>query len=265
MKLGHRLQFRNQDRALAFHPRQVTALGQIPLTPETQQRVSPHSGQGRGDPEAKPPIHTIAGPTPDESQERQVALSHRLKQPVLLQEPVLIGMSHPRKVSVQHEGERPDHRWFTHGMASGSGNPKIGGCEPTPPRTSVCRAKVRTACRTSIPCGPTACIGTSNRPSGNAQRKVKDPSERSSTGRPKIVTRDPGRVLPKRTTSALTRNSKSSEGKPESRPGEPKADEEISEIATVPSEHGAWLEPPPCPNRPDTAGSPSSELPTGPN
>jgi hypothetical protein len=49
-------------------------------------------------------------------------------------------------------------------------------------------------------------------------------------------------VLPKRTTSALTRNSKSSEGKPESKPGEPKADEEISGngIAPFTSEEEAW-------------------------
>jgi hypothetical protein len=50
VKLGHRLQFGNEDRALAFHPRQITTLGQIPLTPETQQRVGPHGSQGRRDP-----------------------------------------------------------------------------------------------------------------------------------------------------------------------------------------------------------------------
>jgi hypothetical protein len=67
VKLGHRLQFRNQDRALAFHPRQVATLGQVTLDPETQQRVGPHGSQGRCDPEAELPIHTIAGPTPEES------------------------------------------------------------------------------------------------------------------------------------------------------------------------------------------------------
>jgi hypothetical protein len=44
------------------------------------------------------------------------------------------------------------------------------------------------------------------------------------------------------------------------------ADEDISGngIAAFTSEDGAWLEIPPCPGRPDTAGSPSSELPTDP-
>jgi len=48
-------------------------------------------------------------------------------------------------------------------------------------------------------------------------------------------------VLPKRTTSALTRNQKSSEGDSEPEPGAPEADEDISGngIAAFTSEDGA--------------------------
>ena len=187
METGHGMQFWQQHRALTFRARQLAAFREVTFGSRAQERVRPHRDQGGSDTQGEFPIHPILIPSAHPPQQRQIAFRHRLIEPIFLQKAVMLRMTHPRKVGVQDNGQGSDHR-CAQGIASSGGSPGVPGCEPTPPWTTVCRARVRVAWRTSEPRGATATSGNSKRPSGNAQRKVKEPSGRSAIGRPDNVT-----------------------------------------------------------------------------
>jgi len=175
----------------------------------------------------------------------------------------MLRMSHPRQVGMQNDGEVSGHHRSAQGMACGGGRPGVPGCEPTPPRVRVCRASVSVACRASDPRDETATIGSSKRPSGRAHRKVNEPSGRRAIGRPERVTRAPGWALPKITTSAFTRNQKSS-CPPEPAAERPTAEDEIPSAEEIPRlswDEGAQSPAPPDSARLEALCKANSELP----
>src|SRR5208282_4958676 len=70
------------------------------------------------------------------------------------------------------------------------------GCAPTSPRYSVARLNFKSAARASVPSAETATAGNSYLPSGNAKRKLNEPSGRNLISRPSSVTLAVGSVAP---------------------------------------------------------------------
>src|SRR5208282_5903269 len=81
---------------------------------------------------------------------------------------------------------------------SSDGGFKAGSCgwAPTSPRYSVVRLNFKSAARASVPSAETATAGSSYLPSGNAKRKLNEPSGRNLISRPSSVTLAVGSVAP---------------------------------------------------------------------
>src|SRR5271169_642491 len=94
--------------------------------------------------------------------------------------------------SNQHQGSAFGrvHKNRTFQRFSGSGALSAGSCgwSPTSPRYSVARQNFKSAARASVPSAETATAGKSYFPSGNANRKLNEPSERSLISCPPSVT-----------------------------------------------------------------------------
>ena len=73
--------------------------------PLEEQRVAHHAQERRGDRQRHPEVDVVPPHRLEGVEQRDVGLGHRLEEPLLLEEVLVLGMAHERQVGMEDEGE----------------------------------------------------------------------------------------------------------------------------------------------------------------
>ena len=92
--------------AVHLHRGELASALEVTLGAALQERIAEHRAQGRGQREGDFRGNLVRDHAAQDFQQRDVALSNGLEEPVLFKKLLVLGMAHPRQMGVEEEGKR---------------------------------------------------------------------------------------------------------------------------------------------------------------